>query len=181
MLGVKSLLTVAATSGGSLLRLDPWTTFNFVVELDGLLVGSFSRVEGLEAAIQVEDYYEGGRNDVARRLLGHTTWQNLALVRGMTELDSMWPWFEATARGNIRRRSGAIMMLNAERMPVTGWVFHGAVPVRWVGPSLDAARDGEIAVSRIELAHHGLEQPSWFRMLGFAARAKAFAESGLDG
>lgn len=180
MLGIRSLLQVAA-AGRIPLRLDPWTTFNFVVELDGLLVGAFSRVEGLEASIQVEDFYEGGRNDAARRLLGHTTWQNLALVRGMTELDPMWSWFEATARGDIRRRSGAILMLNAERMPVTGWVFHGAVPVRWVGPSLDAARDGEVAVHRIELAHHGLEQPTWFNMLGFAARARTYAESGLDG
>lgn len=179
MIGTRSLLNVAA-AGLSPLRVDPWTAFNFVVELDGLLAGGFSHVEGLEAAIQVEDYFEGGRNDAPRRLLGRTTWHNLALVRGLTELDPMWRWFEAAVRGDIKRRSGAILMLAHDRTPVSGWVFHDAVPVRWVGPRFDAGA-AEVAVQRIELAHGGLEQPPWFQALGLAARARIDAESGLDG
>ena len=180
MLGAKALIT-AALAPYTTARLDPWTSFNFVLELDGLFVGAFSRVEGLEGSLQVEEYYEGGRNDAPRRLVGHTKWQNLSLVRGMTELDPMWSWFAETARGQVRRRSGAIIMLNASRFPVSGWIFHDALPVRWVGPSFDAMRDGEVAVNRLELAHGGLERPTWLAMLGFAARAKTFVESGIDG
>lgn len=180
MLGAKSLL-YAAVAPYTTFRVDPWTTFNFVLELDGLLVGAFSRVEGLEGQVQVEEFYEGGRNDAPQRLVGHTKWQNLTLVRGMTELDPMWGWFAETARGQIRRRSGAIVMLNSSRFPVNGWIFHDALPVRWVGPSFDAQRDGEVAVHRIELAHNGLEQPTWLKVLGFAARAKTYVESGIDG
>lgn len=180
MYGISSIVRMAA-AGAVPLRVDPWTAFNFVVELDGLFVGGFSRVEGLSAAIQVEDYFEGGRNDAPRRLLGRTTWQNLVLARGMTELDPMWSWFEAAARGDVRRRSGAILMLDAARVPVSGWVFHDAVPVRWVGPTFDASHASEVAVQRIELAHAGLEQPPWFRALGLAARARSLAESGSDG
>lgn len=180
MLGLKSLANVAL-AGRTGIRLDPWTSFNFVLELDGLFIAAFSKVEGLEASIQVEDFYEGGRNDAAHKLLGATQWQNLALVRGMTEIEPLWNWFAATARGQVERRSGAIFMLNTQRMPVNGWVFHGAVPVRWVGPSFDASRDSEVAVERIELAHTGLEQPSWMTLVGLAARAKIFLESGLDG
>lgn len=180
MLGLKSV-AMEARAGRFGVRMDPWTAFNFVLELDGLLVAGFARVEGLEASIQVEDYHEGGRNDAAHKLLGATQWQNLALVRGMTEVSPLWDWFAATARGDVRRRSGALYMLNSQRMPVNGWLFHGAVPIRWVGPSFDASRDSEVAVERIELAHAGLEQPAWMLQAGFAARAKIFAESGLDG
>ena len=180
MLGAKALIT-AALAPYTTARLDPWTSFNFVLELDGLFVGAFSRVEGLEGSLQVEEYYEGGRNDAPRRLVGHTKWQNLSLVRGMTELDPMWSWFEAAARGDVRRRSGAILMLDAARVPVSGWVFHDAVPIRWVGPTFDAHNATEVAVQRLELAHSGLEQPPWFRALGLAARARSLAESGSDG
>lgn len=128
------------------MRLDPFTPFNFIVELDGLIVGGFSQVEGVEGTIEVEEYVEGGRNDAPHKLLKGARWPNLfVLSRGMMEVDSMWRWFAATARGDIKRRSGAIVMLNAQRMPVNGWIFHGAVPVRWVGPSFDASRDSEVA------------------------------------
>lgn len=180
MLGFKSLANTAL-AGRTGIRIDPWTAFNFVLELEGLFIASFSKVEGIEASIQVEDFYEGGRNDAAHKLLGTTQWQNLALVRGMTEVEPLWEWFSATARGDVQRRTGAIFMLDSQRMPVNGWVFRGAVPIRWVGPSFDASRDGEVAVERIELAHMGLEQPSWMSLLGLAARAKIFAESRLDG
>lgn len=163
------------------LRLDPFTSHNFIVELDGLIVGGFARVEGLEGSIEVEEYAEGGRNDAPHKLLKGTRWQNLVLSRGMMEVDSMWRWFAATARGEIRRRSGALIMLNAQRAPISGWIFHGAVPVRWVGPSFDAARDSEVAIERVELTHMGLERSDWFAGLGALARVTRLVQSGSDG
>jgi hypothetical protein len=38
------------------LRLDPFMSFNFVVELHGLIVAGFSEVSGLESQIEMEDY-----------------------------------------------------------------------------------------------------------------------------
>lgn len=179
MLGLNTLMTTGVGALG--VRLDPFTPFNFIVELDGLIVGGFSQVEGVEGTIEVEEYAEGGRNDAPHKLLKGARWPNLVLSRGMMEVDSMWRWFAATARGDIKRRSGAIVMLNAQRMPVNGWIFHSAVPVRWVGPSFDASRDSEVAIEKIELVHMGLERPEWFAAFGAIARAKIFAESGLDG
>ena len=179
MLGLNTLTTLGVGALG--VRQDPFTSFNFIVELDGLIVGGFSRVEGVEGSIEVEEYVEGGRNDAPHKLLKGTRWPNLVLSRGMMEVDSMWRWFAATARGDIQRRSGAIVMLNSQRVPVNGWIFHGAVPVRWVGPSFDAASDSSVAIEKIELVHMGLERPEWFAALGAIARARSFAESGTDG
>ena len=51
MLGLNSLMTAGVGALG--VRLDPFTPFNFIVELDGLIVGGFSQVLGVEGTIEV--------------------------------------------------------------------------------------------------------------------------------
>lgn len=144
--------------------LDPYMGFNFAIEIEGLLVGGFTEVSGLESQIGVEDYQEGGVNGFVHKLPRQTTHSNLVLKHGLTDISSLWNWHYNATQGIIRRKNGTIMLLDRKQIPVMWWNFRNALPVRWTGPDFNAGSD-EIAVESIELAHEGLTKP----LLGQAA------------
>ena len=66
-------------------RRDPYRSFNFRLEIDGLTVGSFRECAGLSADGNVVEYREG--TDIprtARKLIGLQTYSNVTLKRGYT-------------------------------------------------------------------------------------------------
>lgn len=138
--------------------LSPFLTFNFAVELEGLLVGGFTEVSGLESEVGVEEYREGGVNGYVHKLPGPASHANLVLRHGLTSLSTLWNWFYATSHGAIQRRNGTIMLLDARQIPVMWWNFRNALPVRWTGPAFNASSD-EVGIESLELAHEGLEAP----------------------
>lgn len=140
-------------------RRDPYLGLNFLVEIEGLVVGGFSRVDGLESTIDTQDYVEGGRNDYVHKLLGGTTYSPLVLSHGLTDVDELWQWHDRTRRGLIVRRNVTVLLLDTERQPVMWWNFAGALPTKWIGPSFDATSDSQVAIERVELVHRGLTKP----------------------
>ena len=48
-------------------RKDPFLSFNFAVEIKGLVVGGFNEVSGLQDETEVQDYREGGVNEYIQR------------------------------------------------------------------------------------------------------------------
>lgn len=152
--------TALAVATQKLLRDDPYMAFNFVVEIEGLLVGGFSEVSGLESEIAVEDYQEGGLNNYVHKLPGPAKYPNLVLIHGLTDIDSLWNWYHEVSRGIIQRKNGTIMLLNRRRAPAMWWNFRQAYPVKWVGPKFNASSATEVAVEQVELVHQGLSKPA---------------------
>ncbi|MGI9302199.1 MAG: phage tail protein [Gammaproteobacteria bacterium] len=144
--------------------LDPYMAFNFAVEIEGLLVGGFTEVSGLESQLEVEDVKEGGVNTYVRKLPRQTTFPNLVLKHGLTDISSLWNWHYNATQGIIHRKNGTIMLLDRRQIPVMWWNFRNALPVSWTGPNFDAGSD-TIAFESIEMAHEGLTKP----LLGQAA------------
>src|SRR3954463_7468117 len=108
-LGASASLSVSAGLSGSVgspgSRRDPYTTFNFLVEIEGLVVGGFSEVSGLQVETAVEDYQEGGQNDYVHKLAGPTRYpSNLILKRGLTDVGTLWSWHQEVATGTVTRR-----------------------------------------------------------------------------
>src|SRR5919201_3578229 len=143
---------------------EPFMTFNFAVECEGLLVGGFTEVSGLESEGQGEEDREGGVNGFVHKLPGPTSHANLVLRHGLTGLSTLWTWYHNTTQGAIQRRNGTIILLDPRQIPVMWWNFRNALPVRWTGPSFNAASD-EVGVEALELVHEGLTTP----LLGQAA------------
>lgn len=155
--GTNAAFSAASAALG--VRLDPYLGYNFFVEIRGLIVGGFREVRGLEASVEVKEHAEGGRNEYVHKLPGPTRYPSLVLSRGLTDLDMMWGWFEAVSRGVIQRRNMTIMLLDQEYMPAMWWNVKGALPVKWVGPQLNAAGGTEVATESIELVHRGITRP----------------------
>lgn len=153
-------------------RLDPYLGYNFLVEVEGILVGGFREVRGLEASIEVKEYAEGGENGYLHKLPGETRYPNLVLSRGLTDLDTMWVWFNDVSQGVIKRQNISILLMDQERLPAMWWDVRDALPVKWTGPQLQAASGTEVATEAIELVHRGITKPTASRVLS-AVRAAA--------
>jgi phage tail-like protein len=136
-------------------RKDPYLAFNFRVEIEGLTLGGFNEVSGLQAEIEVHDYREGGLNQYIHRLAGPTRYpSNLILKHGLTD-QVLWQWYQDVIQGKIERKTGSIVLLDSAGEEAWRWNFDQAYPVRWSGPELRAGT-AEVAVETLELAHHGL-------------------------
>jgi phage tail-like protein len=143
-------------------------SFNFLVEVEGLLVGGFSEVTGLQIETAIETYAEGGLNEYEHKLAGPTRYpSNLVLKHGLTEIDTLWSWHQDVTQGKIERRNGTIYLLNRMRIPVMWWDFKEAYPVKWVGPDLKADANA-VAVETVELVHRGISKPSLSKQLSSA-------------
>jgi phage tail-like protein len=154
---------------------EPFLAFNFAVEIEGLLIGGFTEVSGLEGEIEITAHREGGVNGYAHQLPGPASYSNLTLRHGLTGISTLWNWYYNTAQGVIQRKNGTIMLLDPQQIPVMWWNFRNALPVRWTGPTFNATSD-EVGFESIELAHEGQTKP----LLGQAA-ALAQGIAGMAG
>ena len=153
--GFGTALAAARRSGE--LRINPFGAFNFHLEIDGVIVGGFSEISGLDIETEVEHFREGGRNDFRYSFIKHSSHPDLVLSRGMSDTDQLYGWYVDVTQGKIRRKSGTIYLVDNVGAPITWWDFEDAVPVKWEGPSLNA-NSGAIATEKLSLAHHGLRR-----------------------
>ncbi|MGY4404072.1 phage tail-like protein [Bradyrhizobium sp. USDA 3315] len=138
------------------MRTDPFMNFKFLVEIDGIQRGGFSRVKGIAREIKVDTYREGGVNDYEHKFVNQTTYGNLILERGLAD-DYMWNWHDAAVEGDIKRRAITIVLRDPADAEKWRWLVDGAIPVKWSGTDLDAA-SSQILVETIELAHRGFRR-----------------------
>ena len=140
-------------------RLDPYMPFHFAIEIEGLLSGGFSEVSGLESHVEVDSHHEGGVNDFVHQFPKQATHANLILKHGLTDISTLWNWYYNVTQGVIERKNGTIMLLDADLLPIMWWNFRNAFPVKWVGPTFNAAEQSAIAFEEVELVHEGLTKP----------------------
>jgi len=100
--------------------------FNFLVEIEGILAGSFSECTGLQVETEYHDYREGGLNDYVHRFAGPTKYPPLMLKHGITQIDGLWNWHQEVTQGSIKRKNGTIYLLDRMRIPVMYWNFKEA-------------------------------------------------------
>lgn len=151
-----------ATLGGGVnalgQRTDPYAAFNFWVEIGNLIAGGFTEVSGLQIETETLAYREGGLNAYVHHLPGPTRYpQNLVLKRGLTDIDTLWAWYQDVSNGTIRRWNGTIYLLKHNGETALAWDFLEAYPVRWIGPDL-RSDSSNVAFESIELVHRGIKK-----------------------
>lgn len=171
--GLNAAFTLLSNATG--VRVDPYFSFNFFVEIQGILSGGFTEVSGLRAETETQEYAEGGLNDYVHRFAGRTRWPPLVLKHGLTPIDALWLWHQKVVRGSVIRLNGTIYLLNEMRFPVLWWNFKNAFPAKWTGPDLRAG-SSDIAFESVELVHQGLSRPMLASMAaGLGAKAAGLA------
>jgi phage tail-like protein len=152
------------------LRTDPLSVFNFYLTLIdssnvvGTLISAalnyaiagFSECTGLDVTLEIMEYKEGGVNDYVHKLPTRASHGNITLKRGVIFLeDDLWTWHQSFVQGAGKRRDGLIVLLDESRAPAKVWKFKRGIPMKWVGPSLNATQSGA-AIESLEVAHEGL-------------------------
>src|SRR3954468_17189904 len=107
-------------------RKDPFKTFNFLVAMDGLVVGGFSEISGLQIETEIEEYKEGGVNDYLHKLPKNSKYLNLTFKRGLTDSDVLWNWYRNVVTGKVERKNGSIILLNHAGDEKWRWNFSQA-------------------------------------------------------
>ena len=134
---------------------DPYRGLRFRIEVEGVVVGGFSEVSGLEIEVDTEEYAEGGTNDFVHVLPKGTKYGRVVLQRGITQSDTLWKWQSDVRNGKIERHTVHIVLLDEEGEDAWDWRCLDAYPTKWAGPDFNAT-DSKIAVERLELAHKGI-------------------------
>ncbi len=138
------------------------TASTFIFEVDGVEIGRFTEVEGLELRVDVFRHHEGGNNGFVHELPGRVDWPHIVLRGGLTKANSFEKWIYdtvgdgAAGKGQkLERSTGAITLMSSSGSRVRSWEFEGAFPVRWRGPRF-TLHDKRMPTEEIEISHRGL-------------------------
>jgi len=157
-----AVLAAVALSLGFALRqgtdrpFDHFSRSHFKAEIEGVTVGPFLSVSGLEAETEVIEFRDGSDSKVRKRP-GATHYANVVLRRGYTGSDELWNWYKATLNGVPERKSGSIILLGTDMKEIKRYNFFEAWPVRYRNFELSTDDPGTL-VEEIELAIELIER-----------------------
>jgi phage tail-like protein len=137
-------------------RQDPLRGFRFLLEIDSIASGGFTRVKGISRELKYENYREGGVVEYEHKLITQVSFPVLILERGLA-LDDLWRWAQDAADGNVERKTIRIRLQDEAGDRAWAWQIEHALPVKWTASDLDA-QTSSIVMETLELAHHGLRR-----------------------
>jgi phage tail-like protein len=141
-----------------------WPGFRFLVTFfaGGVLPNPldirFKRVSGLRATIRTKSIMEGGQNLYSQKLPEGVEYENLVLERGMIVGTSPLNLEFSAAMSLFKFAPSNVMvaLLGEDKVPVAGWTFYNAYPVRWSTSDL-AADEKAIVIDTLELAYSRMQ------------------------
>lgn len=142
---------MAATSS----RYDPFTSFNFIVDVQGMKAG-FAEVGGLSTETNIIEYRNGNAENTPIKIPGQKKYGNISLKRGYTNSKDLWEWRKKVMDGKTQRLPGTITLLDEARKPALVWKFYEGWPSKWAGPAFNA-KNNDVAIEEMEIAIEGLE------------------------
>jgi len=133
---------------------NPAQQNRFKVMIDNLPIGSFTKCDGLKATYAVKTYEEGGQNNFVHHLPGRLSYENITLVRNVSEESlALAGWF-ASFQAAVKRSTGRITVMDATGAEVVTWNLMGVFPVSWSAAGVDAAGNG-VLLETLVIAHEG--------------------------
>lgn len=174
--GISGALNYGKKSLG--FRTDPYTAFNFHVEIDGVIVGGFSEISGLSMSTKLDAIKTGGQNNGTPVFANQTTYTNLVLSRGISDVDMLYSWYVDVMNGLSEKRNMSIFLLDNNSVPITWWDIINALPIGWDGPTFNATTVTSVATEKITIAYERFNRPAQARALS-AGRNIATGALGL--
>ena len=141
-------------------RPNPYSAFNFTVEIDGAQIAAFQEVSGLDSENTPIEYREGAdAMNTVRKLPGIEKYPNCTCKRGITGSLVLWDWRKEVRDGGTAfppTRNVTINLLDDQHNAVLKWKLTNAWCTKLTGPSLNA-KGNEIAIETMELAYDRLD------------------------
>jgi len=121
----------------------------------------FQKVSGISTEVQLETINEGGENLHAHRMPKRMSYNNLVLERGYAasslaigklrsplniEFNAAFSFFQFNPSDVL------VTLFNEEGIPIGGWLFVKAYPVKWSVSDLDA-QSNSVAIDTMELTY----------------------------
>lgn len=130
---------------------DPYTSFHFAIDINGVTEGRFVECSGLGVDVEAIKYREAGANQIVHRLPGRVEYADMTLRYGMTGSTQLWQWMQASIAGNIERRNVSVIMFGHDgATEVMRWNLLNAWPRSWKGSQLDALGN-QVAIESLVL------------------------------
>src|SRR5258706_14207338 len=95
---------------GTSSRNDPFLSFNFIVDIQGMKAG-FSEVGGLSTETDVVEYRDGDEDITVRKLPGKRKYTNLTFKRGFTTSKDLWACCRKMTTCKTRRLPGCLILM----------------------------------------------------------------------
>jgi phage tail-like protein len=139
-------------------RTDPYRSFNFKLEMDGVTKAGFRECSGLDSSTDAAEYREGpDPGNTVRKLTGLNKYSNIVLKRGITDDHSLWDWRKKVIDGKTDRQHGSIVLCDETGADKVRWNFYEGWPTKWTGPTFNATSN-EVAIETLEIAIEKLEK-----------------------
>lgn len=130
--------------------------YNFMVEIEGVTVGAFTSVEGLESITEVIEYLDGD-DIILRKRPGITRYSNIVLKRGFINTPELWDWRQAVIDGQIERKSGSIIIADDTAAEIMRFNFFEGWPVRYKLGSFEG-EGNDVLIEELEIAVEKIER-----------------------
>lgn len=140
---------------------DPLVSFNFSLEISGVITGFFTEVSGLGSETETVEHKiisETG-TEMVKKIPGRLKWSDITLKRGITTNMDIWEWRKDVEKGLVStaRKNGSIVMYDQMQKEVARWNFQNAWPSKVDGPSVKAD-DNSVAVESLTIVHEYIER-----------------------
>lgn len=142
-------------------RFGTITTATFGFELDGIEIGRFTSISGLEISVETDPSGTGTSYEPQREYPSKVTTPNLELSRPVDASTNLQRWVQDFARaadGKYQRYTGAVTLYSGSGQRLRSWSFEGAFPTKWSLTDVDAGADG-VLMETVTISHDGLLYP----------------------
>jgi phage tail-like protein len=113
----------------------------------------FQKVSGLSMSMDMDSVNEGGQNLYTHRIPKKVSYGNLILERGVPAVSPLGIEFNiAFSMFKFAPSNVLITLFNEDSIPVMGWMFLKAYPVKWSMSDLDA-NGNSLVIDTMELAY----------------------------
>ena len=136
-------------------RVDPFRSYRFSVEIDGITEAYFTEITGIEASYDIM-YFMTGDIDNSTSLPGLVRNTNITLKQGTTDNMEIFEWFkgEPGMAGAVERKDVTIKAVDDQQAELAVWTFYDAWPCRYVVSDFNAS-ESAVVIETLEMAYEG--------------------------
>lgn len=138
-------------------RKDPYRSFKFRIEIDGIQSAAFSEATVPSSETKTTDYREGTDAPVVRKLSGLNEYGSLTLKRGITDTMDLYNWRKQveTLGATGARKNISLILVDEANQDKVRWEIQDAWPTKYESSGFNATNN-DVMIETLEIVHEGI-------------------------